>query len=56
MPSHPNAFLSTNEVMRLVREKQLAALPITVVRGRIIKVGAYPSQAEVHAALNGASK
>ncbi len=56
MTSHPNAFLSNNEVMRLVREKQLAALPITVVRGRIIKVGAYPSQAEVHAALNGASK
>ena len=56
MTSHPQAFLNNAEVMRLVREKQMAALPITVVRGQIIKVGAYPSQAEVHAALNGASK
>ncbi|MEZ0397401.1 MAG: arsenite efflux transporter metallochaperone ArsD [Anaerolineales bacterium] len=55
MTSHPNAFLSNAEVMKLVREKQLEALPITVVRGKIIKVGAYPSAEEVRAALNGAN-
>jgi len=33
MNSHPQAFLNNAEVMRLVREKQMAALPITVVRG-----------------------
>ena len=54
MTSHPNAFLSNAEVMKLVREQQLAALPITVVRGKVVKVSAYPSLTEVHAALNGA--
>ena len=51
MTSHPNAFLANAEVMRLVREKEMAALPIIVVRGKILKTGAYPSLAEVHAAL-----
>ncbi len=53
--SRPQAFLNNTDVMRLVREKQMAALPLTVVRGRVLKVGAYPTLAEVRAALNGAS-
>lgn len=55
MTSHPTAFLSYPEVMRLVREQQMAALPITVVQGLVIKVGAYPTLAEVKAHLNGAT-
>ncbi len=55
MTSHPNAFLSNAEVMKLVREKQMAALPITIVRGKVIKTNAYPSLAEVKTHLNGAS-
>ncbi len=55
MTSHPNAFLGNAEVMSLVRERQMEALPITVVRGRVLKFGAYPTLAEVKAALNGAS-
>jgi len=55
MTTSPRAFLSNAEVMRLVREQQMAALPITVVRGKILKAGAYPSMAEVKAALNGAA-
>jgi hypothetical protein len=51
MTSHPQAFLANADVMRLVREKQLAALPITVAGGRVLKVGAYPTLAEVQAAL-----
>lgn len=47
MASHPNAFLSNAEVMKIVREQQMAALPIVAVRGKVIKVGGYPSQAEV---------
>ena len=35
MTTHPQAFLRNMEVMRLVREKQMAALPIVVVRGKI---------------------
>ncbi len=53
MAQQPQAFLSNTEVYRLVREQQLAALPITVVNGRVIKAGAYPTLAEVQAALDG---
>ena len=52
MTSNPNAFLGNAEVMKLVREKQMEALPIIVVRGKVIKVGAYPSADEVHAAIH----
>lgn len=51
MASSPNAFLGNAEVMQLVREKQMEALPITVVHGKVIKVSAYPSPEEIHAAL-----
>jgi len=54
MTSHPQAFLNNAEVMKLVREKQMEALPITVVAGQVIKVGAYPSMDEVKQHLNGA--
>ena len=54
MTSHPNAFLGNSEVMRLVREQQMAALPITVVYGKVIKAGAYPTLTEIKANLNGA--
>ncbi|MGB9639372.1 MAG: arsenite efflux transporter metallochaperone ArsD [Anaerolineales bacterium] len=53
MTSHPNAFLRNAAVMKLIRERQLDALPITIVRGQIIKVGEYPTYAEVKGALNG---
>lgn len=53
MTGNPNAFLSNADVMRLVRERQMAALPITVVRGEVVKVGAYPTLTEVRVALNG---
>lgn len=53
MASNPNAFLGNAEVMKLVREKQMEALPIIVVRGKVIKVGAYPTAGEIHTALNG---
>lgn len=51
MTSNPNAFLGNAEVMKLVHEKQMEALPIIVVRGKVIKVGAYPSVDEIHNAL-----
>ena len=51
MTSHPNAFLRNPDVMKLVREKEMAALPVVVVRGKVIKVGTYPSLDEVRAAL-----
>lgn len=53
MTSDPRAFLGNPEVMALVRERQMDALPITVVRSRVIKAGTYPALSEVRAALNG---
>jgi len=53
MTSHPQAFLGNPEVMRLVREKQMAALPIIAVRGQIIAEGSYPKLAEIQKNLNG---
>ena len=55
MTGHPQAFLSNPDVMRLVREKQMAALPISVVRGQVVKVGAYPTLAEIKTYLDGAT-
>lgn len=52
MSSHPNVFIRNADVMRLVREKQMEALPVTLVRGKVIKVGEYPTLAEVQQALN----
>ncbi len=55
MTGNPQAFLKNAEVMRLVREREMAALPITAVSGRVIRSGTYPTLAEVRSALNGAS-
>lgn len=56
MSSNPNAFLGNAEVMQLIRDKQLEILPITVVRGRIIKISTYPTVEEIQAALNKANQ
>lgn len=53
MTSDPQAFLSNPEVMRLVREKQMAALPIVVVRGKVIAEGSYPKLPDIKKNLNG---
>jgi len=56
MASDPNAFLNNESVMKLVREQQISALPITVVNGRVLKSGTYPSLNEVEIAVNGMEK
>lgn len=55
MATSPQAFTSNAEVMRLVRERQLAALPITMVNGKLLSSGAYPRMNEIEKALNGGS-
>ena len=47
MSSHPNSFISNTEVMKLIREKQMAALPIVLIRGQILTEGRYPSMDEL---------
>lgn len=56
MTSHPQAFLNNPEVMRLVREQQMDALPVTVVHGKVIKTGDYPSLTEIKSNMNGIHK
>ena len=56
MTSHPHKFINNPEIMRLVREKQMAALPITTVNGQVIKVGVYPTLHEIQAHLNGVNQ
>jgi len=45
--THPRKFTGNAEVMKLMQQKQLEALPITSVDGKIIKVGSYPSLADL---------
>lgn len=52
--THPNQFIGNPQVMALVREQQMAALPITMIRGKIVKVGKYPALSEIKNYLNGA--
>lgn len=47
MASDPQAFMRNADVYRLIREHQLAILPITVVGGRVVKTGAYPTLQEL---------
>lgn len=51
MASSPQVFLNQPEVMRLVREKQMEALPIVIVRGEIVAVGRYPTLGEIQEKL-----
>ncbi len=54
MTADPQAFMRNREVYQLIRERQLQALPITVVQGHIVKTDAYPSLTEIRDALDGA--
>ena len=51
MTADPQAFMRNRAVYQLIRERQLAVLPITVVRGRIVKTDAYASLDEMRVAL-----
>lgn len=53
MTANPQAFMRNRDVYQLIRERQLEALPITVVRGRVVKTAAYPSLSELRHALDG---
>lgn len=53
MTAEPAAFMRNREVYELIRQRQLEVLPITVVRGRVVKTDGYPSLDELRGALNG---
>ena len=47
MAAEPQAFMKNADVYRLIRERQLEVLPITVVRGQVVKTDAYPTLEEL---------
>jgi disulfide oxidoreductase YuzD len=51
MTSHPGKFTGNPQIMQLIREKQMAALPIIVLRGEIIADGYYPKLSEIKSHL-----
>ena len=54
--TNPTAFTNRAEVMAAVRERSTAALPITVVNGRVVKSGSYASLEEIQEALNAGAR
>lgn len=46
--SHPRKFQENPEIIKLLQEKKLNALPITAFDGQIIKVGSYPTLDELN--------
>lgn len=53
MSTHPQMFISNPDVMKRVQEKQMEALPIVIVHGKVIAEGTYPSMTEVQNHLDG---
>lgn len=54
MATEPHAFMHNADVYRLIREHRLAILPVTVIRGRVVKTGAYPTLQELEEELEAA--
>lgn len=52
LSNSPLEFMKNVEVNKLLNEGGMDVLPITVVDGEIIKVGAYPSNEELMTFLN----
>lgn len=45
-------FMEDPQIVKLIQEQQLTALPITVLNGKVIKVGSYPTTEELQALLS----
>ena len=52
----PRKFRENPEVVKLMQEHQVKALPITTCNGEVIKVGAYPSLAELRGVAQGSHR
>jgi hypothetical protein len=51
MTTHPGKFTGNPEVMQLIREKQMAALPIIILHGQLVAEGYYPKFDEIWAMI-----
>jgi hypothetical protein len=48
---NPKKFRENPDVLKLIQEKQIKALPITTVNGKVMKVGSYPVLNELQKCL-----
>ncbi len=51
LSQQPGRFMQNPDVARLLKERGVGVLPVTVVNGRVLKTEAYPSYDELRAAL-----
>lgn len=51
LSQQPGSFMQDPGVSRLLKERGVGVLPVTVVDGRVLKTEAYPSYDELRAAL-----
>ncbi len=51
--THAMKFMSNMEVGKLVKEKGQQILPVTVLDGKVIKIGEYPTLEELKSNLRG---
>lgn len=47
----PAKFMANPDIMELLKSEGVSALPVTVVNGRVIKKGIYPSLEEIRRAI-----
>lgn len=47
LSSTPDAFVRNEEVTKVLHEEGAKALPITLLDGEIVKIGAYPTNEEI---------
>ena len=50
---HPGKFRENPAIIKIIREQQVKALPVTTYEGQIIKVGAYPGLDELRGFISG---
>lgn len=51
--THPMKFMANIEIGKLVRKNGQKILPVTVVDGKVIKTGSYPTLDELKSSLRG---
>lgn len=52
LSSDTAAFQNEEQVMAIVKDEQLEGLPITMVGGKVLKKGAYPTYEEIMGAID----
>lgn len=51
LSQQPGKFMENPDVTRLLKERGVGVLPVTVVAGRVLKTEVYPSYEELRSAL-----